>query len=57
MSNLKRALVIKLLWTQSRCHGGLIPPNKAPTRQKLKYETLQISGFRQFSECQPPAQT
>jgi len=24
MSNLKRALIIKLLWTQSHCHGGFV---------------------------------
>jgi len=39
MSDLKRALIIELLWTQSHCHGGLVcqgfgklaPPNKAPS--------------------------
>ena len=42
MSNLKRAIIIELLRTQSRRHGGfgaVIPPNKAPT-PKLKYEIL-----------------
>ena len=37
---------------------GLVPPNKAPTPPKLKYETLQISEIFVKFECQaPPAQT
>jgi len=36
MSDLKRALVIELFWTQSRCHGGfgaLSPQTKLPAPQ------------------------
>jgi len=42
MSNLKRALIIKLLWTQSRLRGGLVglAPQTKLQDPKLEYEIL-----------------
>jgi len=38
MSNLKSALIIELLWTQSSRHGGAVSPQTKLLDPKLKYE-------------------
>jgi len=39
MSVLKRAVIIELLWTKSRCHGVwcAYPPKQSPQPPKLQY--------------------
>ena len=54
MSNLKRALIIELLWTQSRCHVGFwcrypLKQSSQPPNRNMKYyksvEFLLIFGI------------
>ena len=57
MSDLKRALIIELIWNQSRCHGGLVhlaPQTKLPAPQIEIWNTINQWSFCQFSECQAP---
>jgi len=57
MSNLKHALIIELLWTQSRRHWGLWydqPTNKTPSPQIEIWNTINQWSFCQFLECQAP---
>ena len=51
MSDLKRALVIELFWTQSRCHGGfgaLSPQTKLPAPQIQIWNIINQWSFCHF---------
>jgi len=55
ISNITRALIIELLWTQSHHHGGLwhsYPPKQSSQPQIEIWNTINQWSFCQFSECQ-----
>ena len=53
MSNLKSALIVELLWTQSRGHGAVSPQTKLPAPKIEVWNTINQRSC-QFSECQAP---
>jgi len=61
MSNLKRAVIIELLWTRSRHYGGfgaVSPPNKtsSPPNWNMKYYK-SVKFLSIFRISSPAAQT